>query len=92
MPVIKPISALRNKSREIAELARNSEQPIFITTNGEGDLVVMSLAHYTKLQMTLDLLSKLGESEQDWARGERGRPLRQVMKDVRKRLREQAKI
>lgn len=92
MPVIKPISALRNKSRKIAELARNSEQPIYITTNGEGDLVVMSLAHYTKLQMTLDLLSKIEVSEQDWARGERGRPFREVMKDVRKRLREQAKI
>lgn len=92
MPVIKPISALRNKSNEISALARTTDQPIFITRNGEGDLVVMSLAHYTKLQMKLDLLSKLEVSEQDWARGDRGRPFRQVMKDIRKRFREQAQI
>jgi len=44
MPLIKPISDLRNKANEISELARKSNEPIFITRNGEGDMVVMSMA------------------------------------------------
>lgn len=90
MPVIKPISALRNRANEISDLARESDEPIFITKNGEGDLVVMSLAHYNKLQLKLELFGKLGVAETQRARGDRGRTLSQVMKDLRKRIRESA--
>jgi len=44
MPVIKPISDLRNKANEISDLAHKLNEPIFITKNGEGDMVVMSIA------------------------------------------------
>jgi len=53
MPIIKPISDLRNKSNEISELAHSSNEPIFITKNGEGDLVVKSMAYYSKMQLKL---------------------------------------
>jgi prevent-host-death family protein len=53
MPLIKPISDLRNKANEISELAHSSGEPVFITKNGEGDLVVMSMALYGKLQLKL---------------------------------------
>ena len=88
MPVIKPISDLRNKANEISELAHESDEPIFITKNGEGDLVVMSMAQYSKLQLKLDLFSKLTVAQAQRARGDRGRSLSTVMKDIRKRLRE----
>jgi prevent-host-death family protein len=88
MPVIKPISDLRNKANEISDLAHKNDEPIFITKNGEGDLVVMSLAHYGKLQSQLDLFSKLAVAQAQRAAGDRGRPLSQVMKDLRKRLHE----
>ena len=42
MPVIKPITDLRN-TNEISELCHKQQQPVFITKNGYGDLVVMSL-------------------------------------------------
>jgi len=80
MPIIKPISDLRNKSNQISELANNS---IFITKNGEGDLVVMSMAHYSKLQLKLDLLSKLSIAQNQKAEGDKGRTLKQVMNDIR---------
>lgn len=38
-----PISELRNKSTEISNPARSSGEPVFITKNGEGDMVVMSM-------------------------------------------------
>ena len=90
MPVIKPISDLRNKANEISELAHKSDEPIFITKNGEGDMVVMSMAQYSKLQLKIDLFSKLAVAQAQKASGDKGRTLSQVMKDLRKRLRESA--
>lgn len=90
MPVIKPISDLRNKANEISDLAHRSGEPIFITRNGEGDLVVMSMAQYSKLQLKLDLFSKLAVAQAQRATGDKGRSLSSVMKDLRKRIRESA--
>jgi len=90
MPVIKPISDLRNKANEISELAHRSDEPVFITRNGEGDMVVMSLAHYSRLQLRLELFSKLAVAQAQKAAGDKGRPLSAVMKELRKRLHEAA--
>lgn len=88
MPVIKPISDLRNKANKISEIAHRCDEPIFITKNGEGDLVVMSLAHYSKLQMKLDLYGKLAVAQAQKASGDKGKPLSEIMKNIRKKLRE----
>ena len=90
MPLIKPISDLRNKANEISNLAHTSKEPIFITRNGEGDMVVMSMAHYDKLQLKLDLFGKLAVAQAQHAAGDKGRPLSHVMKDLRKRIHERA--
>ncbi len=72
MPLIRPISDLRNRALEISELCHAEEQPIFITRNGKGDLVVMSQAHYERLQSLIELYQKLGEAEVLDAAGEKG--------------------
>ena len=90
MPIIKPISDLRNKANEISNLAHESDEPIFITKNGEGDLVVMSMAQYSKIQLKLELLGKLAVAQVQRANGDRGRTLSSVMKDIRKRIDESA--
>ena len=87
MPVIKPISDLRNKASEISELVHESREPVFVTRNGEGDMVVMSLAHYTQLQTKIELLTKLGVARSQLAAGEKGKLLGRVMSSVRKKLR-----
>ncbi|MFZ1280940.1 MAG: type II toxin-antitoxin system prevent-host-death family antitoxin, partial [Ignavibacteriaceae bacterium] len=76
----------RNKSNEISELAHNSNEPIFITKNGEGDLVVMSMKHYSKMQLKLDLLSKLSVAQNQKAAGDKGRTLKQVMDSIRNNI------
>ena len=86
MPIIKPISDLRNKSNEISKLAHSSNEPIFITKNGEGDLVVMSMAHYSEIQLRLDLLGELAIAQKQKADGQKGRTLKQVMNDLRKTI------
>lgn len=88
MPIIKPISDLRNKAHELSEMVHGSHEPVFITKNGEGDMVLMSLAHYAELQRKLELYGKLAAAETLVAAGDRGRPLSQVMKTLRKRIRD----
>ncbi len=86
MPIIKPISDLRNKSNEISKLAHSSDQPIFITKNGEGDLVVMSISYYSKLQLKLELLSKLSVAQNQRINGDKGKNLKDVMKNIRESI------
>ncbi|MCX6168104.1 MAG: type II toxin-antitoxin system prevent-host-death family antitoxin [Ignavibacteriales bacterium] len=89
MPIIKPISDLRNKSNEISKLANDSNEPIYITKNGEGDLVVMSMNHYSKMQLKLDLLSKLSLAQKQKSTGDTGNSLKQVMTKIRTMINEQ---
>jgi len=72
MPLIRPISDLRNRSTEISELCHSEDQPIFITKKGKGDLVVMSQAHYERLYSVIELYQRLGEAEALDAAGEQG--------------------
>jgi prevent-host-death family protein len=72
MPSIRPISDLRNNSNEISEFCRSSREPVFITKNGVGDMVVMSVETYERQQGQLELYAKLSETEQDIAAGAKG--------------------
>jgi prevent-host-death family protein len=62
MPMIRPITDLRN-TNEISELCHEHNEPVFITKNGYGDLVVMSISAYEKQLAKLDLYQKLAEGE-----------------------------
>lgn len=85
MPIIKPISDLRNKFSEISDIVHNQNEPVFITKNGEGNMVVMSIEDYHLMQARLDLFSKLSVSLAQKASGDTGRPLGDVMNDIRKK-------
>jgi len=86
MPIIKPISSLRNQTRDIATLCHKQDQPVYLTTNGEGDLVVMSIEHYEKLQARVELFEKLAVAQDQAAAGEKGFTHLQVVKKLRQRL------
>jgi len=68
MPNIKPISELRNTT-EISDLCHKTGEPVFITKNGYGDLVIMSMDTYERSQAMTDIYRKLGESEADLVAG-----------------------
>ena len=68
--IIKSSTALRNDYGEISELAHKEEEPIYITKNGEGDLVVMSIDAYERREETLRLRAKLEAAEQSRQHGE----------------------
>jgi len=83
MPVIRSISDLRNKSNEISELCHKNGEPVFITRNGQGDLVVMSQAAYERLEARLELYRLLGEAERLDAEGEKGITHREMIGKLR---------
>ena len=66
---IRPITDLRNTG-EISDICHNSDEPVFITKNGYGDMVVMSIEAYSKKMQMLDFYSKLQISEQQIAQGD----------------------
>ena len=88
MAIIKPISDLRNKSNEISTLAHESREPIYITKNGEGDLVVLSVTQFRSLQKKLDLLEKLAVAQAQLVKGEKTKSLKELSAAMRKRLNE----
>ncbi len=84
MPIIKPISSLRTRTREIATICHEQDEPVYLTTNGEGDLVVMSIAHYERLKAQVDLFEKLGVAQAQSATGERGVTHKEMMTTLRR--------
>jgi prevent-host-death family protein len=85
MPIIKPISSLRNKTREIASLCHDQDEPVYLTTNGEGDLVVMSIEHFEKMNAKIDIFEKLAVAQSQSASGEKGITHAQMMRKLRQR-------
>jgi prevent-host-death family protein len=83
---IRPMSDLRNRTSEILELCHNESQPVFITRNGYGDSVVMSLAHYEQLLGRLQMYQKLSEAEALDASGEEGISHEEMIAKLKARL------
>lgn len=83
MPNIRPISDLRNNTNEISEFCHNSREPIFITKNGIGDMVVMSVETYERQQALMSLYAKLAEAEEEIANGAEGEDFSEVARQLR---------
>lgn len=63
MPYIRPISDLRNHFTEITKDAQTSKEPVFLTKNGVGTLVVMSMEAYEENRYESEVYDKLREAE-----------------------------
>ena len=91
MPVIRPVSDLRNKTPEIERICVKENRPVFITKNGTGHLVVMSQRLFEEQQALLDPYEKLDEAE---AQSEAGktRRFRKTISDIKRRIHAKSKI
>ena len=78
MPNIRPISALRNSANESSDFCKQTREPVFITRNGTGDMVVQSMAEYERQQALIDLYSKLSVAEAEIADGAEGEDILRV--------------
>jgi prevent-host-death family protein len=65
MPQIRPISDLRNKFAEISKAVHESSSPVYLTKNGYGDMVVMSIEAYENKLFESEIYIKLKEAEKE---------------------------
>ena len=63
MPQIIPIKDLKNTS-EISEMCHNTNEPVYITKNGYGDMVIMSIENFENVSARLKMYQSLMTSDQ----------------------------
>ena len=62
---IRPSAAIRQNYNEIAKLCRETGEPVYLTKNGEGELVVMDIDSFVRREKMLELREKLAAIERD---------------------------
>ncbi len=65
MKLIRPVSDLRNNFADISKTVHETAQPVFLTKNGYGDMVVMSMEAFESLQFESEVYFKLQAAERE---------------------------
>jgi len=63
MPIIRPISDLETSLSEITRAVHETDEPIFLTNNGYGDMVVMSMEIWEEMNFENEIYQKLTEAQ-----------------------------
>ncbi|PKM78470.1 MAG: prevent-host-death protein [Firmicutes bacterium HGW-Firmicutes-15] len=84
MPQIRPITDLR-KTNEISDICHAKKEPIFITKNGYGDLVVMSIETYEAMLEEREIDVAIAEAEAGYASENQLLDARKALSTLRKR-------
>lgn len=84
MPQIIPIKELRNTT-EISEHCHKKQEPVFVTKNGYGDLVVMSMETYERLLDSFNVDMAIKESEEEIANGAELMDAREALSALRRK-------
>ena len=85
---IKPSAAIRKNYNEISELCKRSGEPVYLTKNGEGDLVVMDIATYVRRESMLRLRENLLVAEEGRLQGKPGHSVDEVSTMMKAAVRE----
>ncbi|MDE7416227.1 MAG: type II toxin-antitoxin system Phd/YefM family antitoxin [Lachnospiraceae bacterium] len=90
--IIKPSAAIRQNYTEIANLCKETGEPVFLTGNGEGDLVVMDISAYDQRVKQLELREKLVEIEELRKSGVPDIPAHSASANLRSMLKENTNV
>lgn len=88
MNMIRPVSDLRNNFAEISKIVHEKKQPVFLTKNGFGDMVVLSMEAYENLQLESEVYYKLKAAEQEAEINKTRYSSKDVLKFIRKAVEE----
>ena len=83
MPQIRPVSDLRNKFTEISRIVHEDKEPVFLTKNGYGDMVVMSFDDYRERKFVHDVDMKLLKARDEAIRIDKRLSHDEVMEHMR---------
>lgn len=86
--IIKPSAAIRNNYNEVSELCKRTGEPVFLTKNGAGDLVVMDIETFTRRESMLRLREQLIIAEESRASGIKGYSIDEVSSMMRDAIKE----
>ena len=86
MPSIRPISDLRNSANEISDFCRQTPEPVYITRNGTGDMVVLNMEEFERREALIDLYAKLAVAEEEIARGDEGEDFLAFARQLREQV------
>ena len=84
MPQIRPITDLRNTT-EISDICHAKREPVFITKNGYGDLVIMSMEAYEDLIDTASIDAVIGKAESEYAKTHESHDARAALASLRRK-------
>jgi len=84
MPQIRPITELRN-TNEISDLCHTRKEPVFITKNGYGDLVIMSMETYDAMLETSSIDAAISQSEAELAQNGQLYNARETLSGLRRK-------
>ena len=87
---IKPSAAIRKNYNEISALCKSTKAPVFLTKNGEGDLVVMDIDTFSRRESMLKLREQLVAVEEDRVAGKKGFSIDTVDEMMKKAIEESA--
>ena len=86
MPHIRPVSDLRNSFAEISKIVHETSEPVYLTKNGYGDMVVMSIEAYERKLFESEIYFKLKEAEMEAKSSDVRYSHEEVFSDLRARL------
>lgn len=84
--IIKASAVLRNDCSSISNMAKETKEPIYITKNGEGDLVLMSIEAFEKREQVLKLRERVLQAEQERIDGADTISISQARKQLAERI------
>lgn len=90
-PIIKPSSELRKNYTGIAEVCRTSRTPVFLTRNGEGDMVIMDIETYSRREENLTIAERLLAAERARLTGTKGYSVNEFENNMRQAIKSGAK-
>lgn len=92
MPYIRPVSDLRNNFTEISKIVHETKEPVFLTKNGYGDMVVMSIEYYERQKYDNEVYLKLKEAELEAKTTTKRLGHEEVFKRLRERIENAQKV
>ena len=84
--IIKASATLRNEYASISDIAKKTKEPIYITKNGEGDLVVMNIEAFERREQILELRAKVLQAEQERIEGAKTISVSEARSILRERI------